>query len=142
MRDIDTDEPASATAGAQGSASGATGRLRQAELIISYALRGGVVVSAAIIAAGMLWFYLQMAVTGHAALAYPHSFGGMFRRLGQGQPLALVTMGLLVLLLTPILRVVISVVIFALERDWRYTTITLLVLIILLISLLLGQGGA
>jgi uncharacterized membrane protein len=64
------------------------------------------------------------------------------QELTQGDPLALVALGLLILLLTPILRVAISIVIFALERDWLYTVITLIVLLILLVSLLLGRGGA
>ena len=117
-------------------------RLRQTELVISHVLRGGVIVSAAVILLGVLWFYLQMAFTGHAALGYPHTFGGIIRRLFHGEPLALVALGLLILLLTPILRVAISIVVFALERDWRYTVITILVLVILLISLVLGRGGA
>ena len=117
-------------------------RLRQTELVISHVLRGGVIASAAVILLGVLWFYLQMAITGHAALGYPHTFGGIIRRLFHGEPLALVALGLLILLLTPILRVAISIVVFALEHDWRYTVITVLVLIILLVSLLLGRGGA
>ena len=117
-------------------------RLRQAELAISHVLRGGVVLSAAIILLGVIWFYLQMAMTGQATLTYPHSVIEVAQELAQGDPLALVTLGLLILLLTPILRVAISILIFALERDWLYTVITLIVLLILLISLLLGRGGA
>ncbi len=117
-------------------------RLRQAELAISHVLRGGVLISAAIILLGVVWFYLQMAVIGHATLTYPRSVSDVVRELAQGDPLALVTLGLLILLLTPILRVAISIVIFAIERDWLYTVITLVVLLILLVSLLLGRGGA
>ena len=117
-------------------------RLRQAELAISHVLRGGVVLSAAIILLGVIWFYLQMAMTGHATLTYPHTVVEVAQEFTQGDPLALVALGLLVLLLTPILRVAISIIIFALERDWLYTVITLIVLLILLVSLLLGRGGA
>jgi len=117
-------------------------RLRQAELAISQVLRGGVVISAAIILLGVVWFYLQMAITGHATLTYPHSLVEVAQQLAEGDPLSLVALGLLILLLTPILRVAISIVIFALERDWLYTVITLIVLLILLVSLLLGRGGA
>lgn len=117
-------------------------RLRQAELAISHVLRGGVVISAVIILLGVVWFYLQMALSGHATLTYPHSVIEVAQELAQGNPLALIVLGLLVLLLTPILRVAISILIFALERDWLYTVITLIVLLILLVSLLLGRGGA
>lgn len=117
-------------------------RLRQAELAISHVLRGGVIISAAIILVGLVWFYLQMAISGQATLTYPHTVIEVAQQLTQGDPLALVTLGLLILLLTPILRVAISIIIFALERDWLYTVITLIVLLILLVSLLLGRGGA
>lgn len=115
--------------------------LRQAELAISHVLRGGVVLSAAIILLGVVLFYLQMAITGHAILTYPHSVIEVAQGLAHGEPLAVVALGLLILLLTPILRVAISIIIFALERDWLYTVITLVVLAILLVSLLLGRGG-
>jgi uncharacterized protein len=118
------------------------GKLRQAELVISQVLRGGVLLSAAIIAIGIVWFYLQMAITGHANLTYPTSLPGIVQQLAQGEPLAVVALGLLVLLLTPIVRVAISILVFALERDWLYTIITVVVLLILLVSLLLGRGGA
>jgi uncharacterized membrane protein len=54
----------------------------------------------------------------------------------------IIALGLLALLLTPVLRVLVSVVMFALERDWLYTGITLLVFVILIVSFLLGRGGA
>lgn len=127
---------------ASGASSREDARLRQAELVISHVLRGGVVASAAIILLGMAWFYIQMAITGHATLTFPHTFTGIVQRLARGEPLALVSLGLAVLLLTPILRVAISILVFALERDWLYTIITVVVLAILLISLLLGRGGA
>ncbi len=50
------------------------------------------------------------------------------------------SMGLLVLILTPLLRVIGSVVIFALERDWRYTGVTLIVMVVMIISITVGQG--
>jgi uncharacterized membrane protein len=117
-------------------------KLRQAELIISHVLRGGVLLSAGVIAAGVLWFYLAMAVTGHATTTFPHTVPDIVRELARGEPLALVALGLLLLLLTPIVRVAISILVFALERDWLYTAITVVVLMILLVSLLLGRGGA
>jgi uncharacterized membrane protein len=59
-----------------------------------------------------------------------------------GDPLAVIALGLLVLIATPVLRVAVSIVTFALERDWVYVAITTLVLCILIASFLLGAGGA
>jgi len=58
-------------------------------------------------------------------------------KVANGEPLAIAQLGLLVLLATPIARVAVSVVAFALERDRIYTAITLAVLAILLASVFL-----
>lgn len=119
-------------------------RLREAELIISVVLRGGVLLAAAIIALGVLLFYLGTLRAGGypSHLVYPKSAGAVFAGLAHGEPVAVIALGLLVLLLTPVLRVLVSVVTFAMEHDWRYTWITLLVFCILLVSFLLGRGGS
>lgn len=48
--------------------------------------------------------------------------------------------GVLVLILTPLLRVVGSLIVFLWERDGRYAAITGLVLIVMLVSLWVGQA--
>ncbi len=53
-----------------------------------------------------------------------------------GDPAAIVQLGLLILIATPIARVIFSIFAFAAERDWMYVGITLIVLGILLASLL------
>lgn len=118
--------------------------VRQAELVISQVLRGGVLVSAAITLLGVLLFYLQDGPSGGQAAraVFPHTLGGVVSGLAQGDPLAIIVLGLLVLLATPVLRVAVSIIAFGLERDWRYVAITSLVLLILLFSFILGKGGA
>jgi uncharacterized membrane protein len=56
------------------------------------------------------------------------------------RPSGFFALGLLVLIATPILRVVGSIVAFVYERDWRFAVITLLVLIIVMTSIWLGKG--
>ena len=51
------------------------------------------------------------------------------------RPIAIAQVGLLVLIATPVMRVMASVVAFVLERDRLYAAITLGVLMILLVSL-------
>lgn len=119
--------------------------LRDAELVISYVLRGGVVVSGAIILAGVIAYYVRYgsaAARVRADRDFPHSVPDVFGGLAHGDPLAIVTLGLLVLLITPVMRVLVSVLAFAIERDWRYVGITALVFVILIISFLLGKAGA
>jgi uncharacterized membrane protein len=119
--------------------------VRKAELIISQVLRGGVLLSAAIIVCGVLFFYLRaFFVKGQSeqASSFPHTLPGMVRGLAHADPLAIIVLGLLVLLATPVVRVAVSIVAFLLERDWRYVVITSFVLLILLLSFFLGKGGA
>jgi uncharacterized membrane protein len=115
--------------------------VRRAELLISQVLRGGVVLSAMIIGIGMLGVVLQHSNQTSSLLAFD-SLGAVWHGILAGNPLAVIMAGLLVLLATPVLRVAVSMVAFALEGDFRYVAITCLVLMILLVSFALGKAGA
>ncbi len=111
--------------------------VRQAELIISHVLRGGVLLSAAVILVGVALYYSQPQPGGAAAtLTYPHSLGAVIPSLASGSPEGIITLGLLILLATPVIRVAVSIIAFALEHDWMYVGITSLVLALLLASIL------
>jgi len=116
----------------------------QMDQIISYVLRGGVLLSAGLLILGALLYAIGALRSGAPAFpsTYPHSLSDVFHGLVQGDPLAILALGLLVLLLTPVARVLISIFAFARERDWLYVGITTLVFLILLVSFLLGRGGA
>ena len=119
--------------------------VRQAELMISYVLRGGVLLSALIILVGLVSFYLVYGSSGQRTAqntSFPRSLAALGQGLAHADPLSVVTLGLIVLLATPVVRVAVSIVAFGLERDWRYVAITTTVLIILVASFLLGKGGA
>jgi uncharacterized membrane protein len=68
-----------------------------------------------------------------------HSIGGVFRRLRHGSGASIIDLGLLVLIATPIARVVFAVIGFAREHDTLYTIISLIVLAILAFSLMHGR---
>lgn len=53
---------------------------------------------------------------------------------------ALVTLGLLALMITPILRVLVLLLGWSHRRDWLFATVALAVLAILILSLSLGVG--
>ena len=63
---------------------------------------------------------------------------GVVREALSGRADAIIELGLLLLILTPIARVVFSVVAFARERDLMYVIMTLVVLTLLLYGLLAG----
>jgi uncharacterized membrane protein YfcA/uncharacterized membrane protein len=110
--------------------------VRQAEIIISYVLRCGVLISAAVILTGVVLFYARPKPASSATLIYPHSLSAIIPAVASGSPEGVITLGLLILLATPIIRVAVSIVAFALECDWLYVGITTLVLALLLASVL------
>lgn len=56
-------------------------------------------------------------------------------------PCAIMQAGVLLLLLTPLMRLVMAAVSFWMERERRYTLVSLAVLTIILASLFLSRGG-
>jgi uncharacterized membrane protein len=106
------------------------------ERIVAAVLITGVSISATLIVVGMV-AALAVGWGGDTTVADPTDFSDLLSRLRAGQPLAITQLGLIVLILTPVVRVGFSVVGFALERDRLYVAITLVVLAVLLASLLL-----
>jgi len=66
--------------------------------------------------------------------------GNVINRVLVLRPSGFLALGLLVLIATPILRVIGSIGAFLYARDWRFASLTTLVLIVLLVSLMLGRG--
>ncbi|MDE2581157.1 MAG: DUF1634 domain-containing protein, partial [Rhodospirillales bacterium] len=117
------------------------------ELMISRVLRGGVLLSIAIVGLGIADFFSLRLAGRLPDPTFPDSLTSLMTGLRLAQPLAIASLGLLVLLATPVLRVAVSIPAFALERDWTYVRITALVLAILLFSIFavgdwMSQPGA
>jgi uncharacterized membrane protein len=55
----------------------------------------------------------------------------------QGIDIFFMTLGIIVLIMTPFIRVIVSIAYFAIERDIKFFFITLFVFVVLLISLLI-----
>lgn len=110
-------------------------------VIISTLLRVGVVASVALVLAGGIAY---LAASGTDIPHYEQFRGqpatlsgvcGVVARAVRLDPLALIQTGLLLLILTPVARVVLSIVAFALERDRLYLVISAIVLAVLVFSL-------
>jgi len=116
---------------------------RRTDLIISDVLRGGVLLSAAIIMLGVVLLFAHILLGHRAPVTYqiPRTAASVLQGVLQGDPVSVIALGLLVLLATPVVRVGVSLVTFALEGDRLYTAITALVLLILLLSFLAGRAG-
>jgi uncharacterized membrane protein len=114
---------------------------QQFEIFLGKLLRTGVLIAAVIVLAGGAWFLSQ----AHGARREYKTFRGVPAELSSlpaivhgavgGQALALIQLGILVLIATPVARVLFSMLGFALERDWLYVGVTAVVLGLLLYSL-------
>jgi uncharacterized membrane protein len=65
---------------------------------------------------------------------YPNTLGSMAAGLFSLKPFAVIELGVVVLLATPVLRVFASLVLFSIEKDKAFVMITLFVFLVLLFS--------
>jgi uncharacterized membrane protein len=115
------------------------------EQLIGTLLRYGVIISSVIVTAGGAYY---LARHGQQAVPPYHAFKGekigftTFSGILEGflgfQPRAIIQLGVLVLIATPILRIAFSLVGFVLEKDKLYIVITSIVLCIMLVSMFGG----
>ena len=118
---------------------------------ISRLLRGGVVISMAIVLAGMVITFVHhpdyisskpaLGQLTAVAQSFPHNAGDVLQGLKHARGQALVTLGLLMLNATPVARVALSIIIFAIERNRLYVAITTAVLLLLVTSFMFGAAG-
>lgn len=117
---------------------------RDMDTLVGYILLDGVVLSMSLVLIGLAWRYL---ITGRMWFDYEIVGMNLFQfvvsevrmaALGQIRPRLLVSLGIAVLMLTPYLRVVASMVYFmVVAKNWKYTLFTSIVLIVLTYSLFL-----
>lgn len=115
------------------------------DAIMGHLLRTGVVLTAILVFSGGVVFlirhhqpvidYRVFRGEPEALRSIPGIFGEAWAFRGQG----LIQLGLLVLIATPVARVVFSVLAFLYQRDWLYVGVTLLVLGLLLFGLFGGH---
>lgn len=113
------------------------------ELLIGNILRWGVVIAAIVGALGVAGELIARAsvipdfrhFSGDAATGLPAIVTGVL----QAHARAIMQLGIALLIATPIVRVALSLVAFARERDRTYVVITTVVLLLLLYGLLGGK---
>ena len=117
---------------------------QQVGQMIGSLLRAGLMIATAVVVAGAALYLFRhgseppnyRAFRGEPADL--RSIGGILRDSLQERGRGLIQLGLVLLLATPVARVAFSVIAFALQRDWFYVTVTLIVLAVLLYSIVGG----
>ena len=124
------------------------------EVAIATLLRIGVICAAVLVAIGgvLMLRHPEAPVPNYRVFIAPgdassagaastaiRSITGVFFQLRSGSGASIIALGLLVLIATPIARVIFAIIGFARERDMLYTVISLVVLAILAVSLMHGR---
>lgn len=78
---------------------------------------------------------MTLILAREGTVAFPRDIGGVLQGAVELRPFAVIELGALLLIATPVLRVAASVLLFFLERDYLYTGITLVVLALLMFSM-------
>lgn len=115
---------------------------------IATLLRTGVVLSIAIVVLGIIFTFAHhpdyfssrpaLGTLTSASAHFPSSIADVVAGVRALRGQSIVMAGLLLLIATPVARVALSIVVFVIERDRLYMSITVTVLIILLIAFALG----
>jgi uncharacterized membrane protein len=117
---------------------------RRMEILMGRLLQFGVLLSSTIVAIGGVTYLRERphgSVQYRTFVAHPlnilHPIA-FLHRVADRDAAALIQLGVLILIGTPIARVVFAVIAFAMERDRMYVAISLLVLAVLMFGLLHG----
>lgn len=114
---------------------------RRMEIVMGRLLQVGVLLaSAVVLLGGGLYLHEHRSApidyrTFTAGAASLHHPAQLYRLVAAGDGAAIVQLGVLLLIATPIARVVFAVVGFAIERDRLYVLISLFVLFVLMVGL-------
>ena len=126
-------------------------QLRKTEFLVSLVLQIGVVLSSVIIFFGLVLFFFQHAPAilfrssssyqqfTTSSFSFPVNLPELVESVLRGQSVGFIVMGVLLLIITPIVRVFTSILLFLIQRDIPMTIVTILVLIVLLGSFILGM---
>ncbi|MGI4751105.1 MAG: DUF1634 domain-containing protein [Janthinobacterium lividum] len=117
------------------------------QLLIGTVLRWGVVLAMSVVfCGGLIYVYRHGYETAsyHVFKGEPDflkSIKGIFNGVLAMKGRAIIQTGIILLIATPIVRIILSIISFLLEKDYLYVIITVIVLGIIITSMLSGIGG-
>jgi uncharacterized membrane protein len=120
---------------------------RRIEIMVGNLLRAGVLLAGLVVVVGAGIYLSRHAMQNanfavfHGEAAALRSLPAVMRGVFHLHGKSVIQLGLLLLIATPVARVAFSAIAFAIERDYMYVVVTLVVLGVLLYSLL-GSGVA
>ena len=117
------------------------------QVVIGWILRAGVVLSMIIVFIGGILFVYRHgdSIPDYRVFKgvpyFIRDMSGIIQGVLTGKGQAIIQLGIILLIATPVIRVAFSAIGFIIEKDYLYTIITLIVLLIIVISMLSGNIG-
>ena len=117
------------------------------QVIIGWILRTGVIASMFIVfIGGIIFLYRHGESTPDyhvfkGAPAFIHNISGIMQGVLNLKGQAIIQAGIILLIATPVVRVAFAFIGFLIEKDYLYTVISLIVLLIIIASMISGQIG-
>jgi uncharacterized membrane protein len=111
----------------------------QAYRWVAATLRWGSYLSAALLLVGVVWLLAEGDGDRPIQIGPPMPLERLGEELLRGNPYAVMQTGVLLLLLTPLLRLVVAAASFWVEKERRYTLVSLAVLLMILLSVFLAR---
>jgi uncharacterized membrane protein len=111
------------------------------QLFLGNLLRYGVLISLGVVLIGLFLYLFQSGkeLTPFSTfIQQDFDFTSFFNGLFHGESYAIMALGVMLLILTPIMRVVFAIIGFHWEKDRLYTLISCIVLLIIIFSAILG----
>ncbi|MDP9172800.1 MAG: DUF1634 domain-containing protein [Planctomycetota bacterium] len=109
------------------------------EDLSAWVLRGGLAISITVMLIGIGFSFLHGTISIERMVSdtFDYRPSNIWQGIVKGQGKSIIEVGIYLLVLTPVMRVATSMVLFAIsERDWIYVVITLVVLLLTLAGLL------
>lgn len=117
------------------------------QAVLGWVLRIGVFVSMIVVfIGGVIYIYRH----GHSIADYHdfkgvpefvHTIPGIIHGIATLRGRAIIQAGIMLLIATPVIRIIFSAFGFILERDWLYLSITFIVLAIIIAGIFTGSAG-
>ena len=116
----------------------------QVEQAVGLVLRAGVIIAAGVVLIGGIWYLVRHGDTAPDYQVFRgepsdlRSIDGIVRDVRSLRARGIIQFGLLLLIATPVVRVALGVIAFAVQRDRIYVIVTVIVLAVLCYSLFAG----
>lgn len=108
---------------------------------VAATLRWGAYLSAAILLVGVVWLLAEGDGDRPIQIGPPMPLARLAEELLRGNPYAVMQTGVLLLLFTPLLRLMVAAFAFWMDNERRYALVSLAVLLMILFSVFLARAG-